>query len=520
MSLCQRIVQRACILAIVLAGLTGCRSSSPEAALQSLYSTATVERGTMADVVNMAGQVIAPTSRTLTFSSFGGRVLEVFVTTGQPVSEGQELMRLETTAVERELREAQADLRAAEAELAEAERTASEAEMAKAQAELAMAEAELAEAQLALKVTQQAPLAALEEAVAESASALQTAKDQYRIAELSSHNATIRELEYDLSFFQRSLRDEKKPAKRAEMEKLVAELQVSLDAERAARADALRAAEAAVAKAEEDLADDEAALAQAQSGVSDPTAQARLDYERAAARVDRAKKALADLQAGNDSAAVSAARTTYEAALARVEGAEAALAESTLTAPFAGVVFAVYANPGDDVQPGAPALYIADPADLRIQAQASEMDIARLSEGQAVRIEFYSYSDLLFEGEVLTLPARGQESGGMSFFPIEVSVAPGEADVRPGMGANVRVVVGEKADVLMVPAAALQYQPPDRYFVQVRTADGRTQQREIEVGLDDGIMVEVIEGLSEGETVVIPLRSPTEPNQGMYGMMY
>jgi HlyD family secretion protein len=274
-----------------------------------------------------------------------------------------------------------------------------------------------------------------------------------------------------------------------------------------------------VANARQELEKDQATLARAKAGQEDPTLTLQLEYEQALAGVDRARKAVDDLKSGADSAAVRAAKTAYEAAKARVEDCQSAIAQATLTAPADGLVFAVFAQAGQQVEPNAQAVYLADPKDLRVQAQATEMDITRLSVGQEVRLSFDAYAGRVFQGKILTLPAGSQDAGGMSVYMVETSLEQGDAQLWPGLGATVRVVIGEKKDVLIVPTVALRYRMPDETYVVVRTADGKPHDQKVKIGLNDGIVAEVLDGLSEGQTVVIPLVPPLQPRPGFYGPM-
>ncbi|MDI7276345.1 MAG: biotin/lipoyl-binding protein, partial [Anaerolineae bacterium] len=100
-----------CVLApLVIAALTGCQRGASGVPESTFSSTAAVTRGTVAEVVQIYGQVVAPTSQMLCFGARGGRVVEVMVRQGETVEEGQPLVRLDTTDLERELREAEADL--------------------------------------------------------------------------------------------------------------------------------------------------------------------------------------------------------------------------------------------------------------------------------------------------------------------------------------------------------------------------------------------------------------------------
>ncbi len=492
-----------------LASLAACRAGS--AKQEEFSSEATVTRGAISDVVESVGQVAARMDRTLSFGTVRGRVMEVYVEPGQQVPRGQPLVRIDTAEAERQLREAQADLEVAEAVLAEAQQSVAGAELARAEASLSAAEAEQLSAQFNLSVAQQAGLTPLEDAVADAQVALRVAQDRLRQQELGSGNPTIRSLEYDQAFHLRVLRDAPASQDVSATRTELARVERDLASARAAHDDGLRAAQDAVDEAQEGLDLAQAALARARSGQDDPLASARLAQQQAAGNVDKARKALEELKAGGESESVQNARTLRDASQATVESARAAIAASTLTAPFEGVVFDLLVQVDEWVEPSDDVAHLADPRELLVKANVTEMDIARLQVGQAVRVTLDANPSQVLSGTVTTLPPRGKSENGMSLYAIEASFEATSSDVRSGSLANLRVLVGEKANVLLIPAAAVRYREQGKPYVVVKASDGKTNEVGIEVGIDDGIMAEVLSGLQEGQTVLVPIVAPTSP---------
>ncbi len=496
------------LLAIAAATfLVGCQGDTSDD-VEALYSTATVTRGTIANVVVMSGPVVAVNSRWLTMGMAGGRVVDLLVNQGQSVEAGQVLLRLDTSALDRKLREAEADLEAAQAALDEAQRQAGEIELAEAEADLASAEAQLASAEVEWTLAQQLGIVYLQEAVDDAEVALQVARDQLRLTELGANQSAIRSLEYDLAFYQRTLRDLRPDDDRRvrAVERLV-EVQRDLDRYLASREEALKAAQDEVQKQEVELAKATTSLARAQSGEEDPTNAPFLARQQAVANLEQATRRLEDLKVGVDSEAVQAAKTAYEAALAEVEGARAAVDAASLRAPFNGIILAVQVQPNQQVQASDSLFFLADLDDLRVQAQVNEVDIPKLAVGQSVRITFDAYPGELYSGTVLSLPPGGQSQGGVSYYQVETSFEGEGVDVRLGMWANARAIIGEQWDVLTVPTAALVYLTPDDILVRVVGDDGKTREQRVKIGLNDGIVAEVLSGLSEGQKVLVPLFS-------------
>jgi multidrug efflux pump subunit AcrA (membrane-fusion protein) len=78
--------------------------------------------------------------------------------------------------------------------------------------------------------------------------------------------------------------------------------------------------------------------------------------------------------------------------------------------------------------------------------------------------------------------------------------------LRPGLTANVFVPLERKEDVLLIPVAAV-FSEGDASFVW-RVRNGRAERREVKLGADDDVQVEVLDGLKEGDVVRVPLFGP------------
>jgi len=130
--------------------------------------------------------------------------------------------------------------------------------------------------------------------------------------------------------------------------------------------------------------------------------------------------------------------------------------------------------------------------------------------GQEVRVTNYAFRDQTFIGRVSVLdPALDPAT---RTFRIEVTVDNPGLVLRPGMFIKADIVVEQRADIIVIPKElVLSRQNRSVVFVE---EEGRAQQRYIETGLSDDLMVEVIDGLSEGERLITSnfetLRSRTQ----------
>ncbi len=504
---------RALLMIAILLLTAACRSNSGSG--EAYASAVEVKRGSVATVVQMAGQVVAVHSLELDLGSVSGRIVNLAVRTGQEVQAGQELLQLDTTGYQRTLREAEADLKAAEAALQAAQKGSGQGELARAEADLAMAQYGAEHTKMALTLAEESRTGPLKQQVADAAFALRVAQDELRLKEIGEGQAEIRRLEYDQAFRQRVLRDmSPDDPQRAETQKSLAETERALNKARTARGQALEKERDAVQSKQRELARAQEDLDRALQAKDDPAAAARLAYRAAVEALATAQAKVDALKAGGESGAVEAARTAYEAAQAAMQSARASVDAGTLRAPFDGTVVALYVGANDTVASGQKVLFLADFRELRLKAQVTEVEVPRVEVGQTVRVTFDMYPGQIFLGTVLDLPQQVVNQSGIAYYQVVTTLEPGESAIRLGMYGNARILIGERHNVLTIPSASVRYNQMGETYVDVRRKDNGIEQRTVELGMNDGIQVEVLSGLVEGETVMVPLVAATSPYGG------
>lgn len=200
--------------------------------------------------------------------------------------------------------------------------------------------------------------------------------------------------------------------------------------------------------------------------------------------------------------------STRDAGLSVTEAGEAIaaarLGQARLTAPFDGAVTESPIDIGTYVQPGATVLTLHTVQDLRVEADVPEVDAAHMREGQRVTFTLDVYgSETSWNGTVERLSPSAKPVEGVPTFSVSIRIDGSDERLRPGMTANVRVETEKKENVLTLPRRAATTRDGKQYVTVQKNADEQ-EERVIRIGLSgsDG-MVEIIEGLSEGETVVI-----------------
>jgi HlyD family secretion protein len=226
-------------------------------------------------------------------------------------------------------------------------------------------------------------------------------------------------------------------------------------------------------------------IAAAENAVT--TAQAALDLKKAKARP-------ADL---------SAAEAQILSAQGQVLAAQAALENTIVRAPANGTITLVDIKPGELAVAQKAVIVLQDVGNLHVEANVSEANIALIKEDQVIDITFDSLgSDRIFKGKVQTVNPASTVVSGVVNYKVVASLDKVE-EIKPGMTANLTVLVGEKTGVLAVPQRAVIQDGKKIVRVIVDPKKKTFREVEVETGMEaDGGLVQIISGLAEGEEVV------------------
>ena len=221
----------------------------------------------------------------------------------------------------------------------------------------------------------------------------------------------------------------------------------------------------------------------------------------AEASLTSAQNQLILAQAGATSQDIEGQKAAVLQAQAAAANAQVALDHATLRAPFAGTVRDLTAKIGQVVAPSVPVLALTNSSGLKIEAYVSETDIAKVGVNDPANITLDAYgTDAVFPGTVTTIDTAETTLNGSPAYKVTLHFAKPDDRVKAGMTANVHIIAAEHDNVLAIPAR-LVIEDGDQRFVLVRNG-GTVEKQPVTLGItgDDG-MVEVVSGLSGGETI-------------------
>jgi HlyD family secretion protein len=181
--------------------------------------------------------------------------------------------------------------------------------------------------------------------------------------------------------------------------------------------------------------------------------------------------------------------------------------DSIIKAPIAGVVLSQTVFQGDPVvpltnfQPGTELCSMADMGKLLFKGTVDEIDVGKLEPRMKASIQVGALGDTRVEGILERIFPKAKKDGNATLFDIEVAITrvDGKA-LRAGYSATAEVKIEEHRHTLVLPERLLIF-ADGKKFVEV--PDGKEAvRREVQTGLSDGLNVEILAGVKEGQQVV------------------
>jgi HlyD family secretion protein len=160
-----------------------------------------------------------------------------------------------------------------------------------------------------------------------------------------------------------------------------------------------------------------------------------------------------------------------------------------------------------------------------LAVNVDEVDVAQIAEGQPAHLSFDAIKGEEVDGTVAYIAPSSTNVGGAIAYAVDISFEPGELPVRLGMTADVDIVTASVEDALVVPNQAIESdREAGRYFVTIDTGrtspEGEviTERIEVQIGLRDEANTEILEGVEEGQELVLPtVPGQRERQEGPFG---
>jgi membrane fusion protein, macrolide-specific efflux system len=261
--------------------------------------------------------------------------------------------------------------------------------------------------------------------------------------------------------------------------------------------------------------------------------QAREAVAYAAIQLARAEKArsvsiapAAELDLAKHEAALTRAR--LKGAAVALEVARDRLRYTGIQAPFDGTIVQRNVQPGEVVIPGMSAmvegkaaLVLADMSTLLVKTDLNQIDVARVKRGQGAEVTLDALPGKKFTATVTRVAPAAATVNGRDAFPVEAALAGTQdlSEIKPGMTADVRVLIEVRPKVLLLPIeAVISEKGKDNVHLLERPPGGgkpTTRLHQVKLGARNDREVEITSGIVEGAEVMI--KPPAVKGDGMGG---
>ena len=234
---------------------------------------------------------------------------------------------------------------------------------------------------------------------------------------------------------------------------------------------------------------------------------ANKDYLAALTRRDSSRA-----QVGVDTAKLKQARAQVQQSQASLNQFEEQLGYTTIQAPMDGVILSRDVEIGDAVSSilvlGSTATLVmteGDIGEVYVQGKVDEADIAHVYMSQPARIKVESFRDRVFNGKVTKIAPMGVEKDNVTTFEVRVSINNPGGELKANMTANAEILLDEHKGVLTVPENAVMYDNQKNASVEIPDQKQKEGKRKVPVtvGLSNGSVTEILNGLKEGDQVVL-----------------
>ena len=292
----------------------------------------------------------------------------------------------------------------------------------------------------------------------------------------------------------------------------VAEMQLETDRGRADAA--VKSAQAALSRIKQKVARLKIAL-DAHAATQEEYDQATTDVTTAEATLDLANVQMVDLKREESALEVKRQDIKLDEAQVRstemnLEIAQQHLDECKVYAPMDAVVSTrtvqignIIASAISNVGGGSTVMTISDLSHIFSLANVDESDIGKVRVGQNVNVTADAFPGKKFQGKVTRIATAGLNVSNVVTFQVQIEILdPKKALLKPLMTTNVEIIAAEKDDALIVVNEAVSHKK-GKALVTIQKADGTTEERPVETGINDGDRSELISGVAEGDELVM-----------------
>lgn len=193
----------------------------------------------------------------------------------------------------------------------------------------------------------------------------------------------------------------------------------------------------------------------------------------------------------------------YMDAVEKLESFDGYIFGTDVLAEYSGVITEVMLSEGDSITSGTPLVSVYNQNEVTMDVSICEDDYRSLDREGKVNITFTAYPDDVYIAVISEVSdAQYDSSSGEIYYTLTVTLQGDTSGLYEGMTGDVTFVTKETQAVVYVSNRAI-FRDGARSYVKLRDEEGNVQEKDVVTGFSDGVNVEIVEGLSEGDIVLI-----------------
>ncbi len=196
-------------------------------------------------------------------------------------------------------------------------------------------------------------------------------------------------------------------------------------------------------------------------------------------------------------------------------------ANTNIIAQISGTILEIPVREGDQViqsnnfNAGTTIATLADMSNMIFEGKVDEAEVGKLEEGKDIKVILGAINDEEFPAKLTFVAPKGKEENGAVQFTIKANVMlDSTTNVRAGYSANAEIEIEGKDSILAIKEALLQYKrESDKPYVEIQDDEGKFKRKNVKLGVSDGINVEIVEGVEEGDKIKVWNKASNEDEE-------
>ncbi len=184
-----------------------------------------------------------------------------------------------------------------------------------------------------------------------------------------------------------------------------------------------------------------------------------------------------------------------------------------IKAKIAGTVTEIYVEDNEQVMAGTKLCDLYDLDNLQVKIMVDEYDLSSISKDKEIYININALNKEI-KGKVESISDIANIGQGISYFTALISV-PIDKDIKVGMTVEAKVIKNQAENVVTIPIRALNFDDDEKAYVFVKNDNKEIVKKIVNIGLNDGIFVEVTKGLVDGQKIYISNDSTSGQDSGI-----